>query len=221
MATGDRGRMLTGEERKRIGEAVRAAERRTRAEIVPMIVWRSGLYRDAKHRAGLILALLTLTSLLMLEAAWLPWGWDRASAAWLVLCTVAAYAVGAWFGTFAPIVRFVTSRERMRLKVRLRAERAFAQHAIFQTRERTGILLMLSVLERQVYVLADQELARLVSADQWNEVVQSVVDGIRGNDTAGALCAGVHRCGDILARACPATSGDNPNEIPDRVIEES
>ncbi|BFU94633.1 MAG: conserved protein of unknown function [Nitrospira sp.] len=212
--------MLTLEERERVGEAVRAAERRTRAEIVPMIVSRSGLYRDAKHRTGLILALLTLTALLMLEAAWLPWSWDDENAAWLVLGTVVAYAAGTWFGTFAPIVRLVTSRERMRQKVRLRAERAFAQHGIFQTRERTGILLMLSVLEREVYVLADKELIRLVSAGQWDAVVRSVIEGVRAGDMAAALCAGVSRCGEILARACPTTSGDNPNEIPDRVIEE-
>jgi len=213
--------LLKPEERESIGKAVRTAERRTRAEIVPMIVSRSGVYRDATHRAGLILALLTLTALLMLEEVWLPWNWNSENAAWLVLCTVAAYAAGAWLGTFAPIVRLVTSRERMRQKVRLRAERAFAQHGIFQTRERTGILLMLSVLEREVYVLADKELIRLVSADQWDEVVRSVIEGVRAGDTAMALCAGVSRCGEILSRAYPATAGDNPNEIPDRVIEES
>ncbi|SLM47109.1 conserved protein of unknown function [Nitrospira japonica] len=220
MAIGD-SRVLKPEERERIGEAVRTAERRTRAEIVPMIVSRSGVYRDATHRAGLILALFTLTALLMSEAAWLPWSWDGENAAWLVLCTVAAYAAGAWSGTFAPIVRLITSRERMRQKVRLRAERAFAQHGIFQTRERTGILLMLSVLEREVYVLADKELIRLVSSGQWDEVVRSVIEGVRAGDMAVALCAGVSRCGEILAVACPATSGDNPNEIPDRVIDES
>lgn len=221
MAIGDGGRLLKPEERARIGDAVRQAEGRTRAEIVPMIVSRSGLYRDAKHRAGLILALLTLTGLLMLEAAWLPWNWDSGNAAWLVLCTVAAYAVGASAGTWSPIVRLVTSRERMRQKVRLRAERAFAQHGVFQTRERTGVLLMLSVLERGVYVLPDRGVARLVSADQWNEVVQSVVDQVHFDDLAGALCTGVIRCGDILARACPATSDENPNEISNNVIEES
>jgi len=219
VAIGDGG-VLKPEERERIGDAVRTAERLTRAEIVPMIVSRSGLYRDAKHRTGLILALLTLTALLTWESAWLPWSWDGENAAWLALCTVAAYAVGASVGTWSPIIRLVTSRERMRRKVRLRAERAFAQHGIFQTRDRTGILLMLSVLEREVYVLADKELVRLVSAGQWDEVVRSVIEGVRTGDMAAALCSGVSRCGEILARACPAASGDNPNEIQDRVIDE-
>src|SRR5215210_2485154 len=50
--------MLTSQERARIEAAVQAAEQQTSAEIVPMIVARSGFYRDTQHRAGLMLALL-------------------------------------------------------------------------------------------------------------------------------------------------------------------
>ena len=45
---------LTDEERERIRQAVQAAERRTKAEIVPMIVARSGLYREVRHWVGLV-----------------------------------------------------------------------------------------------------------------------------------------------------------------------
>jgi putative membrane protein len=212
---------LPAEDRNRISEAVRSAEQRTKAEIVPMLVSRSGLYRDAQYRTGLILAFLVLACLLLLEAAWLPpWGWHASNGAWLLLLTVAAYGLGAWAGTLTPVVRFVTSTERMRQKVRARAERAFAGHGISQTRERTGVLLMLSLLERQVYVLPDREAAKRVPADQWNEVVQAIVERLQAADVTGGLCAGIERCGAILARVCPANPDDNPNEIPDRVVEE-
>ncbi|HEX9155077.1 MAG TPA: hypothetical protein VF819_05895, partial [Nitrospira sp.] len=55
---------LTAAERERIRLAVHAAEQRTNAEIVPMIVARSGLYREARYRMGLALALIVLTVLL-------------------------------------------------------------------------------------------------------------------------------------------------------------
>jgi putative membrane protein len=61
---------LSEEEKARISEAVRVAEARTRAEIVPMLVARSGIYRDAQHRSGLALALIVLTVLLMGEGLW-------------------------------------------------------------------------------------------------------------------------------------------------------
>jgi putative membrane protein len=211
---------LSAEDRARISEAVRTAERHTKAEIVPMLVSRSALYRDAQHRTGLILGLLVLSSLLTLEAAWLPWGWHASNAAWLLLSTVGAYALGVWLGAWAPVIRLVTSPERMRRKVRLRAERAFAQHDISQTKERTGVLLMLSLLERQVYVLPDKDVAQRIQAHEWGDMVTTMIARLRTGDVVGGFCAGIERCGALLARACPVTSGRNPNELSDRVIEE-
>jgi putative membrane protein len=219
VAIGNAGR-LNEQDRDRISQAVQAAERQTAAEIVPMIVSRSGVYRDARHRAGVSLALLVLACGLMFEATWLPWGWHAANAAWLLLATVSAYAFGTWLGMSAPIIRVMTSTERMQQKVKLRAERAFAQHAISQTRERTGVLLMLSMLERQIYVLPDKDIARRVSSEEWVTVVCDAVERLKAGDLVGGLCAGIDRCGALMARVCPVNPNANPNEIPDRVIEE-
>lgn len=220
MVTGNRP-VLTNEERALVEAAVQAVERRTSAEIVPMIVERSGLYREAQHRAGLLLALLTLTALLTIESAWLPWGWHEANAAWLLLATVAAYTLGAWSGTWSPIIRLLTSRERMHQKVRLRAERAFVQHGIARTRDRTGLLLMLSLLERQVYVLADQSLRERISSDQWQDVIAVVVERMKAGDLAGGLCRGIEASGVLLTRACPSDRRDNPNELSNEVIQDA
>lgn len=211
---------LTEQEKARISEAVRVAERRTSAEIVPMLVARSGLYRDAQHRTGLALALLVLTGLLTGEAMWLPWGWHAANGAWLIVATLLAYIFGTWLGTCAPVIRAVTSTDRLRHKVQLRAERAFAQHGISQTRERTGVLIMVSLLERHVHVLPDQGIGPRISAAQWDEAVGAVVTKLKANDIAGGLCAGIERCGALLARVCPATPDDNPDELPDRLVQE-
>lgn len=219
MATGNKAVLSEGD-RERIRQAVEAAEQQTMAEIVPMIVARSGLYRDAQHRAGLITALSALVLLLTIEVSWLPWGWHASNAAWLVVAVTLAYAVGAWIGTWPVVVRLLTSPARLRHKVALRAERAFVQHAVSQTGEATGVLILLSMLERQVYVLPDPSLAKLVPAERWNRVVQAAVEPLRGGDIAGGLSRAIHACGVVLIDACPSRSGDNPNELPDHVIDE-
>jgi len=211
---------LSDQEKARISEAVRAAERKTSAEIVPMLVARSALYRDAQHRSGLTLALLVLTGLLMGDALWLPWGWHAADAAWLIVATLLAYLIGTWLGTSAPVIRAVTSTDRLRDKVRLRAERAFAQHGISQTRERTGVLLMVSLLERHVFVLPDRGIGSRVQAVQWDDVVKTVIAKLKANDIAGGFCAGIERCGAILCEEYPARPGDNPDELSDRLVQE-
>lgn len=211
---------LTTEERELIRLAVHSAEQRTNAEIVPMIVTRSGLYRDAQHRAGLAVALVTAVTLLTFESYWLPWGWHAANAVWLLASTLVAYTFGAWLGTLWPVIRLCTSAERMRQKVRLRAQRAFSQHAMSQTRERTGVLIMLSMLERQIFVLPDRSLDGLASSGQWEQVVRVAVERLEQGDIVSGMCRGIERCGSLLADICPGRPGDNPNELPDTVIQE-
>ncbi len=211
---------LNEQEKARISEAVHAAEVHTSAEIVPMLVARSGLYRDAQHRAGLALALIVLTSLLMGEGLWASWRWQTADAAWLLLAVLLAYAVGSWLGMSAPVIRALTSTERLRRKVRLRAEQAFAQHSLSRTRRRTGVLLLVSLLERHVYVLPDSGIGSSIAPAQWNDVVEAVVSKLREHDIAGGFCAGIERCGVLLARACPAVPGDNPDELSNHLLQE-
>lgn len=211
---------LTAVERARVEAAVQAAEQQTSAEIVPVIVGRSGLYREAHHRAGLLSAVVALAVLLTIETAWFPWGWQASNAVWLLGITVLAYSVGAWIGTWPPVLRLFTSRDRMRHKVQMRAERAFAQQGLAHTRERTGLLLMVSLLERQVYVLPDQALQARVSVDQWQEIVSVVVERLKAGDLAGGLCRGIEASGVLLSRACPSRDGDNPNELPDAVVQD-
>lgn len=211
---------LTADERERIRLAVHAAEQHTNAEIVPMIVSRSGLYRDAQHRVGIILALAALTILLTTEIFWLPWGWHASNAAWLVLATILAYGAGAWLGSLVRIIRLFTSTDRMHQKVRLRAERAFAQHAVSQTRERTGVLLMVSLLEHQIYVLPDQPLFQRVPVERWSLVVEAAVGRLKAGDIVGGLCQSIQTCGVLLAEVCPGRPGDNPDELSNELVQE-
>ena len=211
---------LTVEEQERIKSTVQRAEQQTRAEIVPMIVPRSGFYRDAQHWAGLVCAVMALTVLLTLETLWLPWGWHAANAAWLVCATILAYGIGSLIGTLGPVVRLFTSRERMQHKVRLRAEQAFARHAIVQTRDRTGVLILLSVLERQIFVLPDHPLAQQVPVERWSRIVQVAVERLKAQDTVAGLCEAIEHCGRLLAETCPSRPGDNPNELPNQLIQE-
>jgi putative membrane protein len=212
--------VLSEQDKARISEAVRAAEAHTSAEIVPMLVTRSGLYRDAQHRVGLALAMVVLTSLLMGEGFWASWRWQTVEAAWLLLAVLLSYAIGSWIGRVPQVIRAVTSSERLRRKVQLRAEQAFAQHSLSRTRQRTGVLLMVSLLERHVYVLPDSGIGPGITPAQWNDVVEAVITKVRESDIAGGFCAGIERCGVLLARACPAEPGDNPNELSNRLLHE-
>ena len=211
---------FTEAEQEQIRRAVQEAERVTKGEIVPMIVPASALYREAGYRMGLILALLALALLLTIEMYWLPWGWHAGNAGWLLLAVLVSYGLGQWLGRVPMIVRFVTSRERMAHKVALRAEQAFYKHGLHNTKGRTGILILVSMLERRVHILADKGINDHVPVGTWDGLVNGVIAGIRTGHATAAICAAIAECGVVLAQVSPAESRDNLNELPDTLIQD-
>ncbi|WP_447973629.1 TPM domain-containing protein [Nitrospira sp. Kam-Ns4a] len=211
--------MFSDDELRRIREAVQAAERRTRGEIVPMIVPASARYREARHLAGLILAVVALTALLTLEYGWGRWGWAAHHPGWILVGVAAAYALGAALGGRPWAIRLLTSRERLAFKVRHRAELAFYEHGLQRTREATGILILVSLLERRVQILADRAINERVAPGTWDGLVGDLVRGIKEGRPAEALCRAIAACGDLLAAHFPARTGENPNELPDELIQ--
>ena len=211
---------FTDAERERIKQAVQQAERTTKGEIVPMIVSASARYREAGYRTGLMLALLALAVLMTVEVDWLSWGWHAGNAGWLLLAVVLSYGIGQWFGTIPSVIRLVTSRERMAHKVKLRAEQAFYQHGLHKTKGRTGILILVSLLERRAQVLADKAIHDRVPTGTWEGIVSGIIHGIRTGNPIDALCVAIAHCGTLLAQVCPAGSGDNPDELLDELIQE-
>lgn len=210
--------LFTDEELAAIRAAVAKAERRTQGEIVPMVVPVSGRYRDASYLAGLILALVTLAVLVSLDSGWSQWRWTAHHSAWMIVGVLMAYALGSFIGRFPAIIRLLTSDERMAMKVRLRAERAFYEHGLHKTTEGTGILIFLSLLERRAQILADQAIDARVPPGTWDTLVRDLVDGIRADRRTDAFCDVIARCGDLLAIHFPPRDGENPNELPDELI---
>lgn len=210
--------MFSEQDLNAIRMAVQTAERRTRGEIVPMVVPASARYRDASYVAGVILALATLAVLLGLNYGWDRWQGTGHHPGWMIVGVLAAYALGSFIGRFPHSIRLLTSDERMAMKVRFRAERAFYEQGLHKTKEGTGILILLSVLERRAQILADQAINTRVPPGTWDALVQTLVAGIQAGRHTEAFCQVVARCGDLLAVHFPAHERDNPNELPDELI---
>ena len=209
--------MFTEENLAKIRTAVCEAERRTRGEIVPMIVPRSAQYREAGHALGSIFALITMAVLLLWDRA--GWG-GNLSPAWILLAVVVAYGMGDYAGLLPATIRLLTSRERIDSVVRRRAEAAFYEHGLHKTREGTGILIMLSLLERRVQVLADKAINERVPPSTWDQIVQELVAAIQEGRPTEGFCRAIEKCGDLLAEHFPARSNDNPDELSDDLIQE-
>jgi putative membrane protein len=207
--------MFSEQDRHKIRAAVHAAEKQTRGEIVPMVVPISGRYEAANLLGGL-LALLTLACLLLLERV----GWGLSFSPPVVLLGVlAAYILGRLAGAWPVLLRRLTPDHQMALQVRRRAEAAFYEHGLHKTREGSGILIMISLMERRVQILADRAIDEKVPPATWNSVVQQLVLAIKEGRPAEGMCRAIAQCGALLAEHFPARPGDNPDELRNDLIQ--
>jgi putative membrane protein len=189
-----------------IEAAVRGAERTTSGEIVPVVVERSDPYTDVRIGAAAIAAIAL--GALYLEL--LP-GRD----VWLVPTQICVFAaLCAVFG-WRPLLGLVAPNPLFAERVHRAAVFAFHDAGLIETRERTGILIYVSLLERHVEVLADRGIHERVPDGTWDAVVERVVTGIRENRAGEGLIAGIKLCGQILSGSFPPRPDDS-NELPDR-----
>ena len=199
------------EDLARISAAVAAAEMGTSGEIVPAFVEASGTYAEAAWRAGTLLGALAVAALDLLA----PEGM-AAHAYTPLLVFAAAFAAGFYGAPFAPpLHRRLAGRRAMDGQVGLRAEAAFTREQVFATRDRTGVLIFVSLLERKVRVLADAGIHAKVPDGTWDGVVAKVVAGMRADRPADGIVEAVGLCGALLRQHGFLARPDDTNELAD------
>ena len=107
----------------------------------------------------------------------------------------------------------------MEEEVREAAVTRFFSQGLYRTRDETGVLILISVFEHTVWVIADRGINAKVKEGQWDEIVAMITTGIRQKRPAESICEAVQKVGDILAEHFPIKS-DDTNELRNIIVEE-
>lgn len=203
---------FTPEEQQRIQQAVAAAEQKTSGEIVPMLVTSSGRYAEVEL-SGLVLGLVigTLAAFIWHD----PWGSIQTH----LLFPIVGAVLGFVIASIPALKRKLISRQRMSEALDLRSLAAFTGHGLHYTKAHTGILILGSLLERRVIVLADRGINEKVQPGTWDEVVGILTDGLKSNNACEGFCKAIERCGEILAQHFPRST-DDQDELPNKLVTE-
>ena len=202
-------KFFTEEEKERIRQAIIAAESKTAGEIVPIIVATSARYTEIE----LLCVVIGLFAGMIVEWFWSdPWGSEYVN-----LWPIIGAFVGFLAGRLSIIKRFVASKDRITEAVHTLALASFSEHGLHYTRDHTGILILVSLLEHRVEVLADRGINAKVETGTWQEVVNVLTEGLKSNQACDAFCKAIVRCGEILATHFPRKA-DDKDELPNRLV---
>jgi putative membrane protein len=198
-----------------IEAAVRDVERRTAGEVVPYAVERSDPYTRGLWIAATLGSLLA--ALVAVPVHHRVAGWGNALDLWIALPPLVGAAAGWVIALAVPALRrLLVAADVLEERVHQRARAAFLEEEVFRTRDRTGVLIFVSLFERRVVVLADRGIAARVPNVEWDGVAAAIVAGMRRGEPGRALAEGIGRCGAILAAHVPPRADDR-DELPGRL----
>jgi putative membrane protein len=135
----------------------------------------------------------------------------------LNLWPVVGAMVGFLLCRVPAVKRSLASKSRVAEAMHATCLAAFTEHGLHYTRDHTGILILISLLEHRVQVLADRGINQKVAPGTWNEIVGMITAGIKSSQACDAFCKAIERCGEILAAHFPRQTDDR-DELPNRLV---
>lgn len=199
---------------ERIKKAVKEAESKISGEIVPVFVEKSSNYTIANYRAALIGA-AAVFFLIVIFDRYVP-----ALAVYDPVLIFALVMLGGFIGALKShyinfVKRLMLSQSYMDLATRRRAETAFLEEEVFNTRQRTGIMIFISFFEHEVIVMADKGISKVVDQKEWDSIVRKIIDHVKQGKIVDGIEAAILRCGEILLERGFVITADDVNELKD------
>jgi len=197
---------ITKEDRAAIAAAIRAAEQRTSGQIVCVLMRSSSEYFYVPVLWAALLALITPWPLIMLTL----WSVQR-----IFLLQVVVFAAAVTLLSWPRLRIALVPRAVRRARAHRAAVEQFFARGLTATRDRTGVLIFVSLAERYARIIADEGIAAKVNNREWQEAIDALTAHMRDGRIAQGFIAAIERCGTVLAaHAPPSGAGD---ELPDRI----
>lgn len=184
-----------------VAERVAAIERQTDAEIVVVAVARADDWDDRSELFAAVLTLALGGALLFAPFVLHPAGF--------FVDLVVGWALLRWIGGRASVLRLITTSRERHQRVELAAKRIFVEEAVHGTPNRTGVLVLVAGLEREVALVPDLGAAGCVPAGE----LVAARDAFRQDDLTHLL-VGLDALGAALARHVPWSPASDGVDLP-------
>lgn len=191
-----------------IKKSIEEAEKKTSGEIVPMVLSQSDNYLYTHYLSSLI---FTFLGLILLENDLLSL--DISS----VLIVFMFTFIGYFIPLLNPIKRALLLKKEINEEVEQKALQSFYTNKLHLTRDKTGVLIYISILERKINILGDAGINEKVDQAFWDEEVSILAHAIKSNNITSGLNEVIGRIGEKLSEHFPLRE-DDTNELKNELI---
>jgi putative membrane protein len=196
---------ISNADQARISAAIRAAEQKTAAEIVCVLARRSSDYLYVPPLWAALLALLA------------PWPlviFTTLDIRTILVIQALIFVVVAIALAYPPIRLAATPRAVKRARAHRASIEQFFTRGVAGTKDRTGVLIFVSLGERYARVVADDGIAAKISDERWRGALDLLLAEVRRGRIADGFVAAIEECARLLAQHVPPGGEE---ELPDRI----
>jgi putative membrane protein len=210
--------ILNEQERGTLDRRVVEVENRTGAQFVLAVIHRSDTYAELPWKAFALGAAAAGLGAVLIGLPRSEWHTGLG----LLMAMVAVLATGAAGALLCIAVpgfaRPLLDAHRAEVEVRQYAESLFLSREVFTTRDRMGVLMLISLFERHVVVLPDRGLAKRLGNEALQDIVSRMTKDLAVGQIGRALETGLQGLEEKLVVAGPTATREN--ELPNAIIEE-
>ena len=189
-----------------VSAAIREAERRTCGQLVCVLAHSSSGYVHIPILWASVLALITPWPLIVFT----QWSVERIFMTQLAVFIVAGLAV-----SYMPLRLVLVPKAVKRARAHRAALEQFVLRGITRTKNRSGVLIFVSLAEHYARIIADEGIAAKVGNAEWQAAIDALTAHMRDGRIAAGFTAAIERCSAVLAAHAPPDG--SPNELPDRL----
>ena len=198
---------VSEQDRARISMAIRAAEKKTSGEIVCVL---------AQSSSDVTALPILVAAVVALALPWLLVALTAMSVHRILVLQVLVFVALALV-LCVPQVRVALVPRRARRAVAHRAAmEQFTIRGIARTKNRTGILIFVSLAEHYARIIADMGIAGRVPQSEWQDAIDALVTHMKYGRIADGFIMAIDVCGRVLATHFPRTETSR-DELPDRI----
>jgi len=197
---------FTPEDHAAVAAAIRDAEKETSGQIVCVLAHASSRYAYIPILWASVVALIAPWPLIELT----QWSVQR-----IFIVQLAVFLVSLLIFSWQPLRLMLVPLPVRRARAHRAALEQFVVRRIAHTKNRSGILIFVSLAERYARIVADEGIAGKVQTTEWQAAVDALVDHMRAGRVAAGFTTAIERCGAVLAAHAPPDG--SANELPDRL----
>jgi len=198
---------ISAQERTRIANAIRSAETKTSGEIVCVLA------RSSSHATALP---VLLAAAIALALPWLLVACTALTVERILLLQVAVFLVLLLLLSVPRVRTALMPRKTRRAIAHRAAMEQFAMRGLAHKKDRSGILIFVSLAERYARIIADDGIAARVPQAEWQAAIDALIAHMRDGRIADGFVTAIDLCGEKLAAHFPRTT-TGVDELPDRI----